>query len=66
MKAEYITPKQAREQFGVSRATLYRWRKEGLVTEYRLPTAKERKNSPCRYDPEEIAKLMQGAGDAHS
>ena len=65
MKSGLITPKQAREMFGVSGVTLYRWRRDGLVTEYRLPTAKNPKYSPCRYDPAEIEELLRkGAGDA--
>jgi predicted site-specific integrase-resolvase len=62
MKSGLMTPKQARERFNVSGVTLYRWRKAGLITEYRLPTTKERKNSPCRYDPEEIEKLLKSEG----
>lgn len=59
MKAGLLTPKQARERLGVSRSTLYRWRKEGLITAYRLPVKRNPNMAPCRYDPEEIEKLLK-------
>lgn len=62
MKRGLLTPKQAREMLGVSRSTLYRWRKEGLLTVYRLPIKNDPKMAPCRYDPEEIEKLLKSEG----
>lgn len=56
---QLLTPKQCRERFGVSKMTLYRWRKAGLITERKLPGAK---NAPCRYDPEEIERLLKQEG----
>lgn len=56
MKQGLLTPKQARERFGVSGPTLARWRKMGVLTIYRLPVGK---NAPFRYDPEEIEKLLK-------
>lgn len=57
-----LTPKQARERFGISQALLYRWRKEGLITTYRIPVTKNPLKGPCRYDPEEIEKLLKSEG----
>ena len=59
MPKQYITPKEARERFGISKMTLYRWRKAGKITEYRLPTASNPAKRPCRYDPEEIERLLR-------
>ena len=59
MKEGLLTPKQARERFGVSGPTLSRWRKLGLLTIYRLPVGK---NAPFRYDPTEIDKLLRTEG----
>lgn len=61
MKKELMTPKQVQEYLGVSKMTLYRWRKAGILKGVRLPVGK---NAPFRYDPEEIEELLnKGAGD---
>lgn len=59
MNEGLLTPKQARERFGVSKSTLYRWRLAGLLTEYRLPSGK---NAPFRYDPKELERLLKPEG----
>jgi len=61
MKTELMTPKQVQEYLGVSKMTLYRWRKAGILKGVRLPVGK---NAPFRYDPAEIEALLnKGAGD---
>lgn len=62
MAGELLTPAQARKRFGVSRATLYRWRRDGLITVYKLPATGAARMAPCRYDPEEIEKLLKPEG----
>lgn len=46
-----ITATKAKQVASVSRVTLYRWRKLGLIKEYRTPTGK------IRYDESEICKM---------
>lgn len=46
-----ITATKAKQIASVSRVTLYRWRKMGLVKEYKTPTGK------IRYDESEICKM---------
>lgn len=56
MDKKLMTPKQVREYLGVSKMTLYRWRKAGLLKGVRLPVGK---NAPYRYDPAEIEALLR-------
>lgn len=48
-----VTAARVKELFGVSRVTMYRWRKLGIVTEYKTPTGK------IRYDEQELLKLAK-------
>jgi excisionase family DNA binding protein len=51
----YITIKQATEQEGVSRATLYRWIKHGYIKRYRTPGFDRR----THIDVEELRELRR-------
>lgn len=52
---QYITIKQATEQEGVSRATLYRWIKRGYLKRYRTPGFDRR----THIDVEELRELRR-------
>lgn len=52
----YIRPVRAQEVFGVHRATLYRWAKDGHITIHKRGSA-----SFVRVD--EVMKYIEGLGD---